>query len=115
MTQRVTMNETAPIVLDGSGNGTARLGPLTAREVWYPDGCSVKANNTPTNEAQCSIFVGNTATQDNFRDQTFTGSSGDATDKIAGKLSKGGFVFAVWTGGDAGVQAYLTVTGEKEV
>jgi hypothetical protein len=109
------MNETSSVFLNGSGNGTVQLGPLTAREVWYPDGCSVKANNTPTNEAVCQIFVGNTATQDNFRDASFTGSSGDATDKIAGKLSKGSYVFAVWTGGDAGVQAYLTVTGEKEI
>ena len=115
MTTRVPMNETAIVTLNGSGAGTARLGPLTARETWYPDGCSVKVNTNPTNEAQCQIFVGQTATQENFRDLTFTGSSGDATDKITGRLPKGYFVFAVWSGGDANQQAYLTVTGEKEV
>lgn len=103
MSARVPMNETAIITLNGAGAGTAQLGPLTARETWYPNGCSVKANNNPTNEAQCLIYVGLSATQDNFRDGTFSGSSGDATDKIVGRLQKGAFVFAVWTGGDAGV------------
>lgn len=111
---RVLLNETALIVLNGSGAGTARLGPLTAREVWYPQNASVKANTNPTNEAQCQIYVGETATSDNFRDNTFSGSSGDSTGKITGRLSKGGYVYAVWTGGDAGVTAYLTVTGDPE-
>lgn len=112
---RVDMNETAVIVLNGSGAGTATLGPLTARETWYPDVASVKANQNPTNEAQCTIFVGQTATQDNFRDVTFSGSSGDASGKVIGKLSKGGYIFAVWSGGDAGQTAVLNVTGKKEV
>jgi len=112
---RVTLNETALVVLNGSGAGSAQLGPLTAREVWYPDTASVKVNNNPTNEAQCQIYKGLTATQDNFRDGTFSGSSGDASGKVTGKQSKGEYIFAVWSGGDAGQTAYLTVTGEKEV
>jgi hypothetical protein len=115
MTTRVSMNETAIITLDGTGSGTARLGPLTARETWYPDGVSVKANSNPTNEAQCIIYIGEGATQDNFRGTTFTGSSGDSTDQVPGKMSKGWYVFAVWSGGDANVSATLTVTGEKEI
>lgn len=111
---RVPLNETAIITLNGSGAGTARLGPLTAREIWYPQTASVKANTSPTNEATCQLFVGETATLDNFRDNTFSGSSGDASGKITGKLSKGSYVYAVWTGGDAGVQAYLTVTGDPD-
>lgn len=112
---RVPLDETAIITLNGSGNGTAQLGPLTARETWYPDQASVKANANPTNESQCTIYKGNTATQDNFKDLTFTGSSGDASGKITGKQSKGVFIFAVWSGGDANVSAILTVTGEKDV
>jgi len=111
---RVPLNETAIITLSGIGGGTARLGPLTAREIWYPQNASVKANTNPTNEAACQIFVGQTATQDNFRDNTFSGSSGDSSGKVTGKLSKGDYVYAVWTGGDANVQATLTVTGDPE-
>lgn len=108
--------ETAVITLNGSGAGTAKLGPLTAREVWYPENVSVKTNQaTITNEAQCQIYVGNDATQQWFRDLTFSGSSGDASGKVSGRLPKGQFVTAVWSGGDANVQAVLTVTGTKEI
>ena len=117
MPTRVTLNESVTVTLNGSGAGTARLGPLTARETWYPINAGVKAVSTipPTNEAQCVIYVGQTATAENFRDNTFSGSSGDASGKVSGKLPKNYFVFAVWTGGDAGAKATLSVTGEKEV
>lgn len=118
MSKRVPMREPAVIYLDGSGNGTARVGPLTAREIWYPENASVKVNFTgsaPANEAECNIYVGLTATQENFRDNTFSGSSGDASGKVSGELRKGSYIFAVWTGGDPNEQATLTVTGQKEV
>ena len=115
---RAPLDETIGVVLNGSGNGNVKLGPLTARETWYPDQASVKVSfsgTNPTNESVCRIYKGDVATDNNFKDGTFSGSSGDATDKIAGKLSKGLFIFAVWIGGDAGATAYLTVTGEKEI
>ena len=118
MTSRVPLDETEQVVLNGSGGGTVRLGPLTARETWYPDQASVKvvfSTVNPVNESQCRIYKGDGATDNNFKDGTFSGSSGDATDKITGKMSKGYFIFAVWVGGDVGATAYLTVTGEKEV
>lgn len=109
-----TLYEQASITLDGSGNGTARVGPLTAREVWYPTNASVKVA-TATSEAGCSMYAGLSATSENFRDQTFTGSSGDATGKILGKMPKGNYVWAVWSGGDPGAIATLVVTGTKEI
>lgn len=110
--------ESIAVKLDGSGNGIVKLGPLTAREVWNPTSASVKTNQTATtivNEAQCNIYVGLSASQENFRDGTFSGSSGDNTDLISGRLPKGNYVWAVWTGGDAGVSAMLVVTGTKDI
>jgi len=116
MVRKVTTEETAVITLNGSGNGTAKLGPLSAREApWYVTSASVKANNSPTNEAVCQLFAGPDSTQSNFRDATYSGSSGDASDKVAGKLQMNNYVFAVWSGGDANVQATLTVVVEKEL
>jgi hypothetical protein len=112
---RVLLNETAVITLNGSGAGTAKVGPLTAREKWFPTAVSVKVNSNPTLEAQCTIYKGPDASQANFRDATFTGSSGDSSDKVTGQMTNGQYVFAVWTGGDANQQAVLTVVGEKEV
>lgn len=121
MPYRGMLDETGFVTLDGSGNGTARIGPLTAREIWYPANASVKTEfltgqTAPVKESQCQIFVGQTATSDNFRDNTFSGSSGDSSGKVAGKpVKKGDYIFAVWTAGDAGVRAQLNVTGEKDV
>lgn len=112
------LNETAFVVLDGSGNGTARLGPLSAREVWHPAVASVRTTLSVAvvNEAQCSIYVGQFATQENYRDGTFSGSSGDATDKVAGSpVKKGDYIWAIWSGGDAGKTASLNVIGTKDV
>lgn len=110
------LDESAFVVLDGSGNGTVKLGPLTARETWMPANASVRVNRNPTNESQCQIYVGQTATDENFRDNTFSGSSGDTSGKVGGRsVAKGDYVWAVWTGGDPGQRACLNVTGTKNV
>lgn len=111
----VPLNETAPVVLDGTGAGTASIGPISAREVWHPDVISVKVS-TATDEAQCTIYVGDSPTQPNFVDGTYSGSSGDATDRAAATLIRVGWkVWATWSGGDPGATATLTVTGTKDV
>lgn len=110
------LDESAFVTLDGSGNGTVNIGPLTAREIWKPASASVRVNQNPINEAQCSLYVGQTATPENFRDGTFSGSSGDSTAKVAGRpIKKGDYVWAVWVGGDAGQRACLNVIGMKDV
>lgn len=112
---QVPLNQTVTIKLNGSGAGTAKVGPISAREVWSPQVASVKVA-TNTNEAQCLVYVGDAAIQQNLIDGTYSGSSGDATDRIAAtKIKVGWWVFAVWTGGDANAVATLTVTGVKDV
>ena len=113
-----TLNETAFVTLNGSGNGTVKLGPASARETWHPTIASVRTDLgvAVVNEAQCSIYIGQFATQENFRDQTFTGSSGDSTDKVSGNPVKlGDFIWAIWSGGDPGRRASLNVIGTKDV
>jgi len=118
---RVTLNESAVIRLDGSGGGTAKVGPLTARETWYPSNVTVKTTfpgtqTSPTKQSQCDIFVGTAATAQYFRDHSVQASTGDASGACsADQLRTGQYVWAVWSGGDAGVQATLTVTGLKDV
>lgn len=112
---RIGPEGTSSIRLNGSGNGTAKLGPLSAREVWYPDNVHVQVS-TNVNEAQCTIYVGDAAIQRNFRDATYSGSSGDSSDKVNGDTVKvGTYIFAVWTGGDANAIATLNVTGRRTI
>ena len=109
------LRESAVIKLNGSGNGTAKVGPLTAREEWYPDSAHVSVS-TRVLESRCSIYVGPDTTQSNFRDESVLASSGDSTGAIGGdKLTVGMYVWAVWIGGDANAQAVLTVTGIRDV
>lgn len=109
------LRETVYVTLNGSGAGTAKVGPLSAREMWYPETVTVNANANPTNESQCSISVGDANTL-RLRDITVNGSSGDSTGKISGDVIRcGEFVWATWTGGDAGQRAQMTVMGTKEV
>jgi hypothetical protein len=112
----VTLYETGNVVLNGSGNGTVKLGPRSAREVWHPGLAHVSANANPVNEAACKIFIGYDASAQYYVDGTFSGSSGDQTDAVASSIVKcGHYVFAVWTGGDPGQVATLSITGTKDL
>lgn len=107
---------TAQIRLSALGAGTAKVGPLSAREVWHPSNVSVSANQgSVVNEATCTISVGG-ANNLTPRDATVNGSSGDATDKVnADTIRCGEYVWAAWSGADASVLATLTVTGTKDI
>ena len=116
MTQ-VPLNRFDAVTLNGSGNGTAKVGPVNAREVWSPAIASVRTNQAAvTNEASCKIYIGPDTSPPNFVDGTLSGSTGDSTDSVAGQQVRcGQYVFAVWAGGDPGAQAFLNVTGTSQV
>jgi hypothetical protein len=112
----VPLNQSGFGVLNASGNATVSLGPISAREQWSPQNVHVQVSGPVTNEASCNIYVGNTPTQDNFRDATQSGSTGDSSDRVnADTVLCGHHIWAVWTGGDPGHQASLMVTGSKTV
>lgn len=112
----VPLNVTVPVTLSGAGAGTARIGPRNAREIWTPALASVGTSQASvTNEAQCKVYQGEAPTQDHYVDGTLSGSTGDSTDHVYGPLYTGQYVWAVWTGGDAGAPAYLNVTGTKTI
>ena len=109
------LDATASVQLDANGNGTASVGPLSAREVWHPETVHVSVSSDAS-EAVCSIYVGDNTDQRNFRDSTNSGSFGDSTDRVSGSSVKSPHrVFAVWTGGDPHAYAVMTVTGSKDV
>jgi len=95
---RVPLNEDATVKLDGSGNGTVKLGPAA------------------TNEAVAKIYAGDAVKDQNFVDGTFSGSSGDASDRVSGQeITYGNWIWAAWTSGDINAVATLVVYGEKEI
>ena len=108
------LNEFASVILDSSGNGTARIGPNAHGVVWYPTVASVKVS-TAVKSPTALIFAGSSATSDAFVDGTYTGEQ-NSTDSINGNVLRlGSYVFAVWTGGDVGAQATVSVVGTKDI
>jgi len=111
---RIALRESAVVTLDGSGNGTARVGPLSAREIWYPDNVAISVNGF-TVQATTTVYMGPDTSQSSFRD-TSTFGSGDNTGACNADTVKCGFyIWAVFVGGDPGLQATVTVTGLKDV
>lgn len=115
----VPLNESATVTLDASGNGTAKIGPAGQGETWTPAYVHVQTGQEPgtiVNEAQCYVYAGPQAASPYFTDSTSSGSTGDSTDSASAyPLSKGEFVWAVWSGGDAGAQGIVRVTGTKDI
>lgn len=111
----VPLSDSVSVQLDANGNGTAYLGPLSAREVWHPASVHVQVS-TDNNEAVCNIYVGDAALQRNFRDATASGSLGDSSDRVGNDTIKTpNRIFAVWTGGDPKAVATLSVVGSKDI
>jgi len=115
----VSLSTSAAVILDASGNGTAQIGPAGMREHWILASLAVKTNQAPAaivKEAQCKIYCGADASDPNFAGGTLSGSTGDTTSDVAGQvLDCGEYVWAVWTGGDAGAQGRVVVTGSRIV
>ena len=113
----VSLNESGFVTLDVNGNGTVRIGPDEPAARWSPTVASVSVN-TNVLEASALIYAGYDTSQQYFVDGTQTASSGDSTANIAGRIigrTQLPYVFAVFTGGDPGSQATLTVSGTKDI
>ncbi len=106
------LNENAYVTLDGSGNGTLKMTPWGGGVTWQPSSVSVKCSSA-TNEAVCKIYVGPSATDPYFVHGTFSGSTGDSSDRVGSYQidTHGNNLWAVWSGGDAGATATMSVSG----
>jgi hypothetical protein len=112
-------NDVSPAIMTlfglprSGGAGTAQIGPIHQREVWYPEVISVSVS-TNTNESTCRIYAGPDSTQENFVDSTTTGSTGFSTFPTTNRQVKAGeYVFAAWNAGDGGSQGRLVIVGTK--
>jgi hypothetical protein len=115
----VTLGQSAVVTLDGTGAGTARIGPVNARETWSPQTISGKTTQAPgtiVSEAQWRTYIGPGADDQYYVDSTLDGSTGDSTTNCQGQVVNcGEYVWMVWTGGDAGAQGRLNVSGSKTI
>lgn len=110
------INESANVTLNGSGNGTASLGPVTG-ERWQLASAAIRTNTSSNPAAavpECRIYIGGAAIDSFFIDGTFTGSL-NSTNAVSGiPVGNGQRIFAVWANGDPGSVATLSVIGTSE-
>lgn len=109
------MSQSNPLViygtktLDGSGNGTVKIGPNTHQR-WELNTAAI-VTSTAILIPQFRLYIGPAIAQEWFVDGTFVGSL-NSTDNVNGHEVKAGeYVWGVWTGGDSGATATLTLRG----
>lgn len=116
MTTNNPLNEAANVTLDGSGNGTVSMGPVTG-ERWKLTNAGVRTNtssNPAANVPQCRIYIGGAPIDSFFIDGTFTGNL-NSTSRVSGiPVGNGQRIWAVWQGGDPGSVATLSIIGTSE-
>lgn len=107
------LSESVSTHLDFFGGATLKLGPTAHGVTWEPEVASVRCA-TQVRESTALIYAGHDATADNFVDGTQTGSTGDSTSNVRSRgshMTLGNYIWAVWSGGDPGTLATLSVTG----
>jgi hypothetical protein len=123
------LNEIASVILDGSGNGTARISPgqpgspgsgvgasRNSGFRWNVAGVAVSVlTNAKEAVAKCFISYGiQSSTPNDFQGQTQTGSTGD-TCTVNATLRPGDWVTVTWAGGDANARATMRVFGTLDL
>ena len=106
MTRQIPLRESEQVVLNGTGGGQVEL--TCNVKGWQIATAALQVQPRPvTNEPECSIyingqFVGGSVTASMDADSTFNQNM-QQNEKIQ----------AVWTGGDAGKTAILSLTGTQ--
>lgn len=113
MSTSLTLNTSAFCILDGDGNGTASTGPNLPGVTWQPETVAVSCSTNIT-ESICSLYVGISPIAGSLIGTTSTGSTGDSDD-IGASVYTGQSIIAVWTGGDPGATATMSIFGTKTV
>lgn len=105
----------APPMAAATGfNGQAGIGPTAQGEVWQAGYVVSVHCSTNVREATCKVYAGAGVSPAYFIGATTWGSTGDSSSNTP-QLQVGQQVYAVWTGGDPGAEAYLTITGTRTV
>lgn len=106
------LNESAQVTLDGSGNGALTIGPLYSAQTWIPTQINVQVT-TDVKEPVFKYYRGRSVGNLAYLGGTNTGSN-DNSDINGQTLHPGETFYCVWTGGDAGAIASVSLNGTME-
>lgn len=109
MSDRQALNTSRPTTLDANGNGRLELGPDSGPPYWNVTKIVVLTDRPGLAPVpQCSVYL-DSEDANGLLDSTYDGSK-DSTE-VDVDLQRGQHLIAVWTGGQAGDVATLSVTG----
>lgn len=110
---RSTLNIGTTITLDGAGGGTAMLGPDSAKGPanWHVTGVIVQTDRPGQAPIPRVVVYLDTLSASGTQGLSYDGSFAQGATSLT--LSRGQKLICVWSGGQSGDQASLTLTGEK--
>ena len=106
------LNRSTDITLDGSGNGVARIGPSFGPPIWHVTNTQIRTSSPGQGDIPMCVLYRGTQDSQGYVDTTYDGSA-DSCD-IPYDIVQGSQAIAVWTGGNPGDTATLTVIGTTE-
>jgi len=113
VSQSVVLSVSAQVVLNGLGNGQVQVGPQIAGTSWQPVSCGVLVQPVSlTVVSQFLLYNGNVAPA-NFIGGSYSGDNNSSS--LALTLYPGSVLTGVWTGGNPGATATLTLTGTQTI
>lgn len=107
--EQIPLNTAGQVTLDASGNGRVQLSP-SFNETWFVTNAAIyvsSANQIP----QCLLYVGADTIPQNVVDTTFVGNQNASNRAGNYPITQGESIFAVWSGGDPGATATMSLIG----
>ncbi|MBW5252042.1 hypothetical protein JGS39_24085 [Streptomyces sp. P01-B04] len=112
MAEQQPLNLGTDVVLDAGGNGRAHIGPTYGPNLWHVQAISVRTSQPGAGLIpQCALYRG-TEDANGYVDTTYDGSANSCD--VNFDISQGTEIIAVWTGGNPGDVATLSVYGTRE-
>jgi hypothetical protein len=114
MSMTVPLTASASVTLSGSGGGTVTLGPALPGVAWNPSSCAVLVQPASTTVVSQFYLYNGPAQPGSFIGGTYTGDN-NSTGLTIPPMYAGSVLTGVWTGGNPGATATLTLTGTQDI
>lgn len=108
---RTTLNAGRQVVLDASGNGRLEIGPDQGPPYWLVNRVIVRTSRPGQAPVPAFDMYKDTEDEGGQEGTTYDGSRNESDVNI--ELTRGQHIVAVWTGGQAGDIARISVSGYK--
>lgn len=114
MSTSVPLTASASVTLSGAGGGTVTVGPALPGVSWEPSTVAVLVQPASTTVVSSFLLYNGPAQPGNFIGGTYTGDN-NSTDVAVPPMFAGAVLTGVWTGGNPGALATMTVTGTQNI